>query len=63
MPDHYENFYRYEGSLTTPECNEIVIWTVFDKVNTISASQVSTFNAFVPESSRDRRPVVTAPDL
>lgn len=34
------DYYRYMGSLTTPTCNEGVIWTVFDKTLPLSASQV-----------------------
>jgi len=34
-------FYRYEGSLTTPDCYEGVIWTVFEKPVELSIYQVS----------------------
>ena len=30
------NLFRYEGSLTTPTCNEAVMWTVFNKPLTIN---------------------------
>ncbi|KAM7088360.1 carbonic anhydrase 4 [Ciconia maguari] len=39
-----ERYYRYEGSLTTPDCHEGVIWTVFEKPIELSISQISQFS-------------------
>ena len=39
-----DTFYRYEGSLTTPGCNEVVIWTVFKNPIPITKSLVSSRN-------------------
>lgn len=36
-------FYRYDGSLTTPTCDESVIWSVFKDHAEISAVQVRIF--------------------
>lgn len=39
MPTNLDNYWRYEGSLTTPPCSEAVIWTVFEDTLKISQSQ------------------------
>uniref|UniRef100_A0A8B9CTT5 Carbonic anhydrase 4 n=1 Tax=Anser brachyrhynchus TaxID=132585 RepID=A0A8B9CTT5_9AVES len=42
--DELGRYYRYEGSLTTPDCHEGVIWTVFEKPVELSIFQVSQFS-------------------
>ncbi|XP_023311345.1 putative carbonic anhydrase 5 [Anoplophora glabripennis] len=45
LPRDTAGFYRYEGSLTTPDCNEGILWTVFTNTIPISAKQVKIFEA------------------
>ncbi|XP_051138792.1 alpha carbonic anhydrase 4-like [Andrographis paniculata] len=35
-----KEYFRYNGSLTTPPCSENVIWTVLKKVQTVSMQQI-----------------------
>nr|XP_020642624.1 carbonic anhydrase 4 [Pogona vitticeps] len=37
------SFYRYTGSLTTPGCNENVVWTLFEKNIELQLGQVQEF--------------------
>ncbi|XP_076863630.1 carbonic anhydrase 12 [Brachyhypopomus gauderio] len=39
LPAHLEQYYRYDGSLTTPPCYPSVLWTVFRMPVTISLTQ------------------------
>ncbi|XP_042892386.1 carbonic anhydrase 1-like [Penaeus japonicus] len=47
LPANTNTFYRYQGSLTTPTCNEIVTWTVFQDPITISESQLEQFRGLL----------------
>ena len=40
LPENKNAFYRYKGSLTTPNCNEIVMWTVFKEKVEIDREQM-----------------------
>ncbi|KAM9336750.1 uncharacterized protein ABDE67_019778 [Symphorus nematophorus] len=61
-------FYRYMGSLTTPSCNEAVVWTVFQEPININKKLVQKFpvetdltNIFRPTQDLNNRQVYASP--
>ena len=51
LPEDTTRFYRYNGSLTTPGCNEIVVWTVFKDPIPISKGQLARFRNLAKDHS------------
>ncbi|MGH0135927.1 UNVERIFIED_CONTAM: hypothetical protein FKN15_059143 [Acipenser sinensis] len=45
LPENLSNFFRYEGSLTTPPYYESIIWTVYDTPITLSLNQAQSDTA------------------
>ena len=40
LPSNIQQYFRYSGSLTTPPCSELAIWTIFYAPIEISSKQV-----------------------
>ncbi|CAG0889490.1 unnamed protein product [Darwinula stevensoni] len=45
LPQDLSRFYRYYGSLTTPTCDQVVVWTLFSNDIPISHHQIATIGA------------------
>uniref|UniRef100_A0A452H2Z8 Carbonic anhydrase 4 n=1 Tax=Gopherus agassizii TaxID=38772 RepID=A0A452H2Z8_9SAUR len=42
--ENLTHYYRYSGSLTTPNCHQAVVWTIFQEPIILSDSQVENFS-------------------
>uniref|UniRef100_A0A914C838 carbonic anhydrase n=1 Tax=Acrobeloides nanus TaxID=290746 RepID=A0A914C838_9BILA len=40
LPRNRNEFYRYNGSLTTPDCNQAVVWTVYKNTKSVTKAEV-----------------------
>merc|ERR550534_1216757 len=45
------HYYHYQGGLTTPTCNEAVLWTNFMSMQTISEAQLAIFRTMTDSDS------------
>lgn len=50
-------YWTYKGSLTTPGCNEVVTWVVFERALPVAQVQVNAFASICPNNYRLSRPV------
>ncbi|XP_045468074.1 putative carbonic anhydrase 3 isoform X2 [Harmonia axyridis] len=53
LPRDTAGFYRYLGSLTTPNCTEGIVWTIFTNTIPISESQVKIFHSLKTEEHKE----------
>jgi len=52
LPENSKLYYRYQGSLTTPPCSEIVTWLVLKQPVEISRSQIANFLETIGTNAR-----------
>ena len=50
-------FFRYEGSLTTPPCSEVVEWNVFTAPVAVAQSDIERFKELYPMNARPLQPI------
>lgn len=51
------SYFRYQGSLTTPPCSEVVSWVVMTESISVSQAQVDAFAALYPMNARPVQPL------
>lgn len=55
LPPHGP-LYRYEGSLTTPPCAEVVSWNIYARPLEVAARDIEAFRAIFPMNARPLQP-------
>ncbi len=56
-PSLFGNYYRYDGSLTTPPCSEDVKWIVLITPIEMSEAQITAFKAIIHDNNRPVQPL------
>jgi len=51
------SLYRYEGSLTTPPCSEVVDWNVYQQAIEVAGEDIEAFKVIFPMNARPLQPV------
>jgi len=49
--------YRYEGSLTTPPCDEVVDWNICEHTVEVAQADIDAFRAIFPMNARPLQPL------
>ena len=52
-----KSMFRYEGSLTTPPCSEIVDWNIFEQPIEVDEADIAAFKAIFPMNARPLQPM------
>ncbi|WP_258105391.1 carbonic anhydrase [Marinoscillum sp. MHG1-6] len=52
FPAHTNNFYYYDGSLTTPPCSENVHWIIFEESITAQKDQIEAIHRVINDDNR-----------
>jgi carbonic anhydrase len=55
MLDLGRGYFEYDGSLTTPNCDEGITWFVIAEPATVSPGQISAFQALVRTTTTNRK--------
>ncbi|KAJ8915203.1 hypothetical protein NQ315_015426 [Exocentrus adspersus] len=52
LPDNTKCYYMYTGSLTTPGCNEVVTWLMFEDAISISQTQLNQLSQVYTDAGK-----------
>jgi|HubBroStandDraft_5_1064220.scaffolds.fasta_scaffold26430_2 carbonic anhydrase len=57
LPGSLQSTWRYEGSLTTPPCSQIVDWIIFDQAVSVAQPDIELFQRIFPANARPLQPL------
>lgn len=57
LPKSLDSAWRYEGSLTTPPCSQIVDWIVFQDTVSVAQADIDKFKQLFPMNARPLQPL------